>query len=470
MRTFEIILFVLLAIRVVLIPFERRRWHEYFIFVAAVIWGAHIEFEGYRWQMIPLYAMLLGMLINALRRYSSQRESTHPRWGLAKTLGMLLLLGIAILPPILMPIPQTPAPTGPYPVGTFSLMLVDESRLELYSNNPDEPRALMLQVWYPAEAIGNTEIAPWMEGAEIMGPAIAEYLELPTFFLDHLKYSQSHAYANAPLALDEDVYPLLLFSHGWNGFRAQNTNQMEELASYGYIVAAPDHTYGSVMTVFPDGRVAGNNPEALPYDAILPPDEFIFVANLLADQWAGDLSFILDRLSGDYSGIQLGMLSGRLDVDHVGVLGHSTGGGAAIEFCARDIRCTAVFGMDPYMTPVSENVLSEGITQPLLAMFSQFWADNWETKERGFDRFFGNMQGEKTHLIVEGTAHFDFSDLPAFSPLAHAIGLKGPLNGKRVLRIINDYTLAFFDEHLRGESSNLLNGPSPDYPEVEFIQ
>ncbi|MBC8496198.1 MAG: hypothetical protein ISS57_06660 [Anaerolineales bacterium] len=59
--------------------------------------------------------------------------------------------------------------------------------------------------------------------------------------------------------------------------------------------------------------------------------------------------------------------------------------------------------------------------------------------------------------------------MPVFSSLAHAIGLKGPLNGQRVLKIINDYTLAFFGQHLRGEISTLLDGPASAYPEVEFI-
>jgi len=459
-----------MAIRILLIPIKHRRWHEYFVFVAVLAWGAHILFEGYRWQMIPLYLVMLGMSINAFWRFATQRESARPRWNLVKTLGMILVLGISLLPPILLPIPQTPAPTGPYPVGTFSLMLVDESRLELYSKASDEPRRIMLQVWYPAEVSKSSEIAPWMDDAEIMGPAIAEYLALPGFFLDHLVYSRSHAYANAPLSDDQDVYPLLLFSHGWNGFRAQNTYQMEELASYGYVVAAPDHTYGSVATVFLDGRMAGNNPAALPFDAGLPIDEFKLLANQLAAQWAGDLSFILDRLSENYSGIQLGILSGRLDLENVGVLGHSTGGGAVIEFCARDARCGAVFGMDPYMIPVSEDTLSSGITQPLLAIFSQTWSDDWEGKERGFDKFYENTSGEKAHLILQGTAHFDFSDLPAFSPVARYIGLKGPLNGDRVLEIVRTYTLAFFNQHLHGQNSELLDGPSPEFPEVEFIR
>ncbi|MFH1740531.1 MAG: hypothetical protein ABIH23_16100 [bacterium] len=35
-------------------------------------------------------------------------------------------------------------------------------------------------------------------------------------------------------------------------------------------------------------------------------------------------------------------------------------------------------------------------------------------------------------------------------------------------RIIADYALAFFDRILKGQHVPLLNGPSQDYPEVEF--
>jgi hypothetical protein len=34
--------------------------------------------------------------------------------------------------------------------------------------------------------------------------------------------------------------------------------------------------------------------------------------------------------------------------------------------------------------------------------------------------------------------------------------------------IQNVYTLAFFDKHLKGLAAPLLDGPSPDYPEVVF--
>jgi len=35
-------------------------------------------------------------------------------------------------------------------------------------------------------------------------------------------------------------------------------------------------------------------------------------------------------------------------------------------------------------------------------------------------------------------------------------------------RIVNTFTLAFFNKHLKGEHAPLLDAPSPDYPEVRF--
>jgi hypothetical protein len=72
------------------------------------------------------------------------------------------------------------------------------------------------------------------------------------------------AYKESKVAPTGIGYPIILFSHGWNGFNAQNTGQALQLASHGYVVVGVQHTYGAVITVFPDGTVAKNNPSALP--------------------------------------------------------------------------------------------------------------------------------------------------------------------------------------------------------------
>ena len=123
-------------------------------------------------------------------------------WEATQIGGGLLLLGIAILPPVLLPVPRTPKPTGPYAIGTTSFMLVDESREEIYAEKAGEPRTIMVQIWYPAETVRGAELAPWLGNMDVMGPAIAGHLDLPAFFLDHVKYAQTNAVTNAPIAID----------------------------------------------------------------------------------------------------------------------------------------------------------------------------------------------------------------------------------------------------------------------------
>jgi hypothetical protein len=67
-----------------------------------------------------------------------------------------------------------------------------------------------------------------------------------------------------------------------------------------------------------------------------------------------------------------------------------------------------------------------------------------------------------------GAKHYDFSDLPALSPLAPWMGLKGPISGKRVQRLINDYTLAFFNLHFKNQATDLLDGPNEAYPDLRW--
>ena len=156
----------------------------------------------------------------------------------------------------------------------------------------------------------------------------------------------------------------MLFSHGWGGFKEQNTSQAEELASHGFIVIAPDHTYGALTVIFPDGRIAQNNPNALPVGTGLSEYEFIEAAQLLGSQWASDLSFILNHLENLSPDRPMGQFTSHLDFNRIGVFGHSTGGGAAVQFCATDSRCKAALGMDPYIDPVSYTVLENGLSKP----------------------------------------------------------------------------------------------------------
>jgi len=123
------------------------------------------------------------------------------------------------------------------------------------------------------------------------------------------------------------------------------------------------------------------------------------------------------------------------------------------------------------MRPVSDQVLENGVTQPAFFMFSQRWADDVDSRNNElFNKFIPNVKAPLGVISIDGTTHYDFSDLPLLSPLTPQLGLKGPINGKRVIAIINDYLLSFFDMTLKGETTSLFDGQSQKYLEVKFSQ
>jgi len=381
-------------------------------------------------------------------------------WKLGVPLAVLIALATVL--PVLVPVPSVPNPTGPYAVGTTGWELRDESRHEIWSGRK-ESRRFLLRAWYPALPSAGDERAPWMESAGVYAPALAEYMNLPSFALDHLALARTPAFANARMAPYAGGYPLVLFSHGWKGFVAQNTAQALELASHGYVVVAVEHPYGAIVTVFPDGTVAPNNPKALPDGA--PSDVYEASAQRLVDQWSGDLSYALDTLLAQNSDAG-SALFGAIDPQRIGVYGHSTGGGAAIQFAARDSRVRSVLGLDPFMRPVAPAVLEAGLSKPSFFLFSQAWSDDSTSRN---NQLFATLRSHSTgslgQVAIRGTAHLDFSDLPMLSPLAPALGLKGPIDGTRITTILNDYLLGFLGQTLRDTPSNLFSGASP-YPEI----
>ncbi|MCK4233388.1 hypothetical protein KAX75_03110, partial [candidate division WOR-3 bacterium] len=75
-------------------------------------------------------------------------------------------------------------------------------------------------------------------------------------------------------------------------------------------------------------------------------------------------------------------------------------------------------------------------------------------------------------ILIKDTRHLNYSDLslPGFSDILNMPdGSLGKIDGLRCLKVQNDYILAFFNKHLRGDDSGLLDGPSVDYPEVDIM-
>ena len=408
--------------------------------------------EGYRWQLVPAYFLAIVAAWLAFRKPPKRNFWSVSAWGL-----LFLTYALALALPYVLPIPREIVPTGPFSVGTTTFYLIDESRTDPYAPEPDTPREIMAQVWYPAEDVADYELARWLDGGVTVTRGISTWIEMPAFLLDHLVYAYSSAHLGAPVLQSEGPYPIILFSHGLGGVRAQNTNLAQELASHGYLVAALEHTYATAVTVFPDGRTAYHNP-----DTVLEGEQFEASFEALVSQWVEDQQFTLSTLERMNTDPQA-LLYRHVNPKRVMSMGHSTGGATAMQFCQIDSRCAAAIGLDPALSGLQEHIIND-YAQPFLVMFSETWAtadDNARIKT-----LLSNASAQSVSMYIEGTAHFDFSDLPGVTSLAYQLGLKGPIEGARILNIVNQIALGFFDHISRGTPADWLNNPETVFPEA----
>ncbi|MAT43353.1 MAG: hypothetical protein CL609_13520 [Anaerolineaceae bacterium] len=463
MRLFEFLLIVILLLSILLrfLRLQKTPWLYLFPLFSLLVITYHLFLEGYRWQMLPLYALALGLSLASIRQVKQESFKLRTFW----TVVWLVVLIIFVLPPVLLPVPVYPKPTGPYDVGTTSFYWIDENREEVYAEQAGIPRRVMVQVWYPAALSGVEKRAPYLPDGNLDAQALAESFGFPKFFLNHLSLSKTQAYQGPALAECFETWPVLVFSHGWNGMRYQNTAQMVELASQGYIVFAPEHAYGAVISVYPDGNIIYNNPDALPSG--VSDEEYAKAARILGKSWVGDLRFTLDQLQLLNAGEISSMFAGHLDLEKTGLFGHSTGGGGVFETCWLDDRCQAVLGEDPWLVPYDREIPQTGLSQPTVMMFSESWGS--DTNKELVNQLWQNQPLGAVRMSIDGTSHYDFSDLPLYSPIAHLLGLKGPIKPEREINLINDYLVTFFDQHLKNADSSLME-LSADYPEVQILQ
>jgi dienelactone hydrolase len=467
-RIFEWVLFVfiLAAGLRMFIPLPRS-WRQANFILLAGLGGAlllHLLLEGSRWQMIPLYVLAgIGLL------YLMGVISGRARPGAGRTLPALLkaifiiLTLLFSLPPLLLPVPRLPQPTGPYPVGTTSYEWVDEGRVDPYSGGP---RRLTVQAWYPAEVGAVGVRAPYFAHLDLAGPVIAREFNLPTLLFNHFELVKTHSLEDAAIGGEAERFPVLLFSHGWTGIRGQSTFLMQELASQGYVVLSPDHTHGAALAVFSDGQVVLNYAEALPSG--VSQEEYDRSARLLGQTWAGDLAFLLDQAERMDRGEVPSLFQNRLDLDNVGALGHSTGGGAAVEFCYTDSRCKAGLPMDAWMIPYDRAIPAAGLQQPFLFIFSESWSV--PRNPALVAEMFENAHSPSYRVMILGTSHYDFADLPMISPAAHLLGFKGPLPTRVVMEIVNRYAVAFFERALQQPDSYRLDDLNEALAEFVIVE
>lgn len=498
MRSLEIFLLIALALTLVtsFIPWSKRPgWLRFLPAFPAIVLLLQVFVEGYRWQMIPAYALSGIVFLAGLPTMIRGHRSNGKLWWVSKALVIIgSLLGLVIVwltveLCVQVPAFRMPVPSGPYAVGTRTFLLVDESRIDDASPIQNGYRTVSVQAWYPAELTGEEERITYLrsyirkEMEELNGP--------PAWFNGYLDRIRTNAYWNARIAHVDDRFPIILYSPSGNA--SLHKILFEELASRGYVAVSISHPHWSNVLfddqgeVIPQGgvgeryqdwfreentsavqtaksQILGGYTVGVLEKAQVDLNDARPIAIEELRQWSEDTGFVLDQIAEmNLAGF---FFDGQIDLSRTGVMGFSLGGANAGQFCVTDSRCRVGINIDGFMFG---DILGTNLSVPFMFIHSE----NPELKPGLAGALFYERTENSAYVVqIAGASHHDLgAPAPTGQPILLDIEMgfdKFP-DGAYLAQIMNNYILAFFDEHLRNKPAPLLDGTSP-YPEVLFLK
>ena len=196
--------------------------------------------------------------------------------------------------------PKVAAPyakPGPYAAGYTTLHLADGRRVV---------------VWYPATPAGaKGRPRQVVDITSFLTPQLQAQVPAASRVL-----YPANAFEGARPVTTKGSFPIVLFSHGFAGYPEQSVAITTHLASWGFVVAAPDHVERSLDGLL--GTAAAGIPTST--------DTNVLKATLAAATAA----------SADP-----GLLHGLVDATRATVIGHSAGAGAAYSLASDDPQIKA---------------------------------------------------------------------------------------------------------------------------------
>ena len=255
------------------------------------------------------------------------------------------------------------SPSSDQPVGVATVMIND---------------FIPAEVWYPAvagpeatESYDVRDFTPFALRAMLTGDAPSTYSYAATRDAD----------------VASGKFPVVLFSHGFGGFRTQSTFLTSYLASQGMVVIAPDHPSRDLAAALTGGTFETDDPQIHLLEA-------------------------LDFLVNDTE-----KFGAHVDADRVATLGHSAGGGTALAAAADD-------RIDGYVSMASGRLGAAGESS-MPAKPSFFLAgsvDNIVPPSRTADAHKA-APSPSLYWNIDGVGHNGFDDLCTFGNGLGIIGV-----------------------------------------------
>jgi predicted dienelactone hydrolase len=264
--------------------------------------------------------------------------------------------------------PTTFTTPGPFAVGETTLTLPTDGA--------------PVEVWYPAthaNVAGQTEatynVADWLP------PALQKLI--PAGFSVTSPSGGHRGVAVAP-----GRFPLVVFSHGYAGFRDQSAFVTSFLATWGFVVAAPDHYSRDLTEILggPTGATAKTTD-------------------------VQDLEATIS-LMGHQNASAGSPFHGHVDTKKVGAFGHSAGGVAVEALAAVDPKVATFIGLAGATVGLPGNAThGSGSTVPHQPGLLMSGTADTVVPTAGIVAAYDKMHSPKRLILIKGAGHLVFADI-----------------------------------------------------------
>ena len=369
----------------------------------------HFIFDGWRWEMIPAYAMGVAgafVLSRDMKRTTDAKPGESSRFAVIPSAGERagwgVLLAVAtvvtvVIPHFAFPRIKLAEPDGLYYVGRLDLTLTDPAR----SN-----RTVEVAIWYPAEE-PNGKALRYHPAPGKLASGLAAGTSLPGFTFRNLAGARTFSTREPRFSIREGLSPIVLVSNERGASRYEGTALHERLASHGYVVAS----------VGEDGSLEPG-----------PNEDF--------DQRAGDLAFVLDRLVKLPAGGAIDTLKSHVRTDRVAIIGRGAGAVPAMDMAASDSRVTAVEAIIP---EGFGEAAQRGVRRPFLIFTAG--------EMKGLD---DAMRYGGTEARLEGATPMALSDRALLGkPIVKMLGIESGDSPQDLHAAVSALTLRFLDQYLK---------------------
>jgi hypothetical protein len=349
-----------------------------------------------------------------------------------------------------------PRLTGSYGVGVTTRHMIDTSRSENFTTNPIDVREMMVQLWYPIETSNLGTRTEYMDYSTFQW--LKDRSPIPLITIPNNAYLFVRPHGRNKTNIAAGMFPLVIFSPGYDGVHQIYTSFIEDLVSYGFVVASINHPYVSGITVFPDGRTVGLA------DVPIDPMEQSAFFNMSLRTIVGDAKFVLNTIT-EMNETDPDFL-GHFDLSRVGMYGHSFGGANTAVCCFEDARFHAGLALDGVFY---QQFIPGNITVPFFLMFAEAHLAN-----NSIIMYLWNHTTNDTFkMSILGSTHYAFTDIGVL--LSHLVPLIPPkillfgsIAPKRMVNITRTYVTVFFELALKGEPIATLLNLSSQFDEVQF--